>query len=78
MRAHRLWRSIPLTEERLAAYRQHAGDVRISIARDASPATFDYEVRFGMEAIGYAIIGALEERLASYYQELTELGVTPY
>ena len=76
VRAGRLWHLIKLTAERLAAYRHHIGDVRISIPQ-GDPSIFDYEIRFDMESIGYALIGALEERLASYYHELTALGVTP-
>jgi hypothetical protein len=76
VRANRLWHSIQLTEERLAAYRAHGGHVRISILND-DPSSFGYEIEFGMESVGYAIIEALEGRLAMYYHELASLGVTP-
>jgi hypothetical protein len=54
------------------------GFVRICISQEMEgPPMCDYETCIGMESIGYAIIDALEEGLASSYHELTEFGVIP-
>jgi hypothetical protein len=74
-RAYRLWRSAQHVEDLITAYRHHTGRVQVSILQEAEgPPTYDYETIIGMESIGYAIIDALEQRLASYRYELPELG----
>jgi hypothetical protein len=72
-RAYRIWREVGYVEDLIAGYRQHIGPVQISIPQEADRGPI-CETTIHMDFIGYAIIEALEQRLASYRYELSELG----
>jgi hypothetical protein len=78
--AYRTWRSIQLTEVKLAAYRESEYDgrvVQVSLQEKGGPPSDEYSATFVEPMVREAIIDALIQRLGVYYAELAALGVTP-